>query len=166
MGNGNSNQTVNHDQWIKASFWGYVKTFLKIQATSNSSLNKNTCTYLFKKYLSCLNPEKLFSIPSWIPSFSSPKVPFNLDPPTYQQVTIVIHKMKSSASPCPLDQLSIICYKRCPYLISYLTNIIHEIWKSQAVPTTWKKGCTILVHKKGNKSDPSNFRPITLQSFP
>ena len=74
--------------------------------------------------------------------------------------------MKSSASPCPLDQLSIICFKRFPYLRSYLTNIIHEIWKSQAVPTTWKKACTILIHKKGNTSDPSNFRPITLQSVP
>ena len=29
VGNGNSNQTVNHDHWIKASFWGYIKTFLK-----------------------------------------------------------------------------------------------------------------------------------------
>ena len=50
---------------------------------------------------------------------------------------------------------------------SYVTNIIHEILKSQAVlPTIWKKACTILVHKKGDTSDPSNFRPITLQSVP
>ena len=74
--------------------------------------------------------------------------------------------MKSSASLCPLDQLSIICFKRCPYLRSYLTNIIHESWKSQAVPTTWKKACTILIHKKGNTSDLSHFRLITLQSVP
>ena len=33
-------------------------------------------------------------------------------------------------------------------------------------PTLWKKACTILIHKKGNTSDPSNFRPITLQSVP
>ena len=29
LGNGNCNQTVNHVHCIKASFWGYVKTFLK-----------------------------------------------------------------------------------------------------------------------------------------
>ena len=166
LGNGNCNQTVNHDHCIKASFWGYVKTFLKNQATLNSTLNKATCTCFFSKYFSCFNPETFFSIPSWIPSFASPKVPFNLDPPTYQQVTNVIRKMKSSAYPCPLDQLSIICFKRCPYLRSYVTNIIHEIWKSQAVPTIWKKACTILIHKKGDTSDPSNFRPITLKSVP
>ena len=45
-------------------------------------------------------------------------------------------------------------------------HIIHEIWKSQAVPTTWKKACTILIHKKGNTSDLSNVRPIALQSVP
>ena len=37
-----------------------------------------------------------------------PTVEFNLDPPTYEQATNVIRKMKTSGSPCPLDQLSII----------------------------------------------------------
>ena len=67
--------------------------------------------------------------------------------------------MKSSGSPCPLDQLSIICFKRCPYLRSYLTDLIREIWLSKTVPTEWKKACTILIHKKGNTDDPSNFTP-------
>ena len=29
-----------------------------------------------------------------------------------------------------------------------------------------EKACTVLVHKKGDPSDPSNFRPITLESVP
>ena len=74
--------------------------------------------------------------------------------------------MKSSGSPCPLDQLSIICFKRCPYLRSYLTDLIREIWLSKTVPAEWKKACTILIHKKGNTNDQSNFHPITLQSIP
>ena len=74
--------------------------------------------------------------------------------------------MKSSGSPCPLDQLSIICFKQCPYLRTYLSELIHEIWLSGTVPTEWKKACTILIHKKGNTNDPSNFRPITLESMP
>ena len=79
LGNGNSNQTVNHDRCIKASFWGYVKTCHKNQATLNSTLSKATCTCFFSKYFSCFNPEKFLSIPSWNPSFASPKIPFNLD---------------------------------------------------------------------------------------
>ena len=30
----------------------------------------------------------------------------------------------------------------------------------------WKKACTVLVHKKGDQSDPANFRPITLECTP
>ena len=32
--------------------------------------------------------------------------------------------LKSSASPCPLDQVSIIVLKKCPYLRTYLWKII------------------------------------------
>ena len=109
---------------------------------------------------------KLFVIPNWIPKLSDPVFKFDLDTPTYQQVTNIIRKMKSSGSPCPLDQLSIICFKRCPYLRSYVADLMHETWRSGTVPTEWKRACTILIHKKGNTNDPSNFRPITLESVP
>ena len=74
--------------------------------------------------------------------------------------------MKASGSPCPLDQLSVICFKRCPFLRSYLTAVIRCVWSSKSVPAEWKKACSILIHKKGNTNDPSNFRPITLESIP
>ena len=94
------------------------------------------------------------------------KFNLTLTPPTYQQITNVVRKMKSSGSPCPLDQLSIICFKRCPYLRTYLTELIRESWLSGIVPTEWKRACTIRIHKKSNTNDPSNFRRITLQSVP
>jgi hypothetical protein len=74
--------------------------------------------------------------------------------------------MKLSGSPCPLDQISIIFFKRCPYLRSYLTEIIHAAWSHGVVPSEWKKACTILIHKKRETNDPANFRPITLESIP
>ena len=74
--------------------------------------------------------------------------------------------MKSSGSPCLLDQISIIAFKRCPYLQTYLTNIIRSVRSSEEVPSEWKKACTILVHKKGDTDDSANFRPITLDSVP
>jgi hypothetical protein len=89
-----------------------------------------------------------------------------LDPPTYQEITNVTRQMKLSGSPCPLDQISIICFKRRPYLRSYLTEIIHVAWSRGVVPSEWKKACTILIHKKGETNDPANFRPITLESIP
>ena len=72
--------------------------------------------------------------------------------------------MKASSSPSPFDRISVICFKHCPYLRSFLTELIKIVWSSGCVPSEWKKACTILIHKKGDTNDPSNFRPITLQS--
>ena len=74
--------------------------------------------------------------------------------------------MKASGSPCPLEQISIICFKRCPYLRSVITRFICFIWKSGNIPHKWKKACSILMHKKGDKDDPANFRSIALESVP
>ena len=74
--------------------------------------------------------------------------------------------MKASGSPCPLDQLSIICFKRCPFLRTYLTDLIHAVWLSGTIHSEWKKACTVLIHKKGDTNIPSNFRPNTLETIP
>ena len=64
------------------------------------------CFAYFADSLTKINPNRLFD----------PKVQFNRDPPTYQQITNIIRTMKSSGTPCPLDRLSIRCFKQCPYL--------------------------------------------------
>ena len=101
----------------------------------------------------------------WIP-LAEPSIPYDLSPPSYQPVTKKICRMNASGSPCPLDKTSIIPFKRCPYLRSYRTAVFNVIWQSGEIPAGWKKACTVLLHKKGDTSDPSNFRPLTLESVP
>ena len=158
--------TFNHDRYLQRNFWGYVKNVLGRKQTLFPSFTVLECFNYFKKSLAAIHPEKLFPIPNWIPKLCRPQIQFDLDPPTYQQITTVIRKMKTSGSPCPLDQLSIICFKRCPYLRTYLTELIRSVWVSGTIPVEWKRACTILIHKKGEANDPSNFRPITLESIP
>ena len=57
-----------------------------------------------------------------------------------------------------------LCVKRCPYLRTYLTELIRSVWLSGSIPSEWKKACTVLIYKNGDTSIPSNFRPITLES--
>ena len=71
--------------------------------------------------------------------------------------------MKSSGSPCPLDQISMICFKRCPCLRSFILNICTEVLTSNTLPAQWTKAAAILIHKKGDPSLPENFRPIALE---
>ena len=84
------------------------------------TLDKSTCHEFFKTIFKCVNPTKKFRIPSWIPSFPPPRKTFDSNPPTYAEISQIIKRMKTSGSLCTLDQISIICYKRCPYLRSYL----------------------------------------------
>ena len=111
-----------------------------------------------------LSPSKRFAIPSWIPQFQALTHVFSLQPPSYQKLTAIVQRMKASASPSPLDQIPIVCFKRCPYLRSLLKEIIHIIWNSGSIPSVWKYACTLLIYKKGSTDDNSNFRPISLES--
>ena len=75
---------------------------------------------------------------------------------------------KSSGSPCPLDQISIIYFKRRPYLRSFILNICAEVLRGNTLQAQWAKAATILIchhatHKKGDPSLSENFRPITLE---
>ena len=130
------------------------------------SFSRDHCTRFFLHLFSATTPHKIFKSPSWIPSLPDPSLPFNQSPPSYDKVTTVIRRMKTSGPLCLLDKISIISFKRCPHLRSFLTNIIRVIWESGHIPPNWKKACTVLVNKKGSRDDPANFRPITLEPVP
>ena len=88
--NSHASADVDHDSLIGKNFWGYVKRFFKKNTSSLPSFNLTQCTSYFTKTLAAISPNKTFCIPSWIPKFSSPQTPFNLDPPTYQEITNII----------------------------------------------------------------------------
>ena len=96
-------------------------------------------------------------------NFKNPTTDFNMQPHTYAEATKVTMKIKSSASPCPHDQISVIAFQKCPVLCLRLTNIIQTAWRAKTFPDVWKSGVTVLAYKKGDAGNSENFRPITLQ---
>ena len=93
-------------------------------------------------------------------TFKEPTINFDLELPTYTEITKIISKMKSSASPCPLDQVSVIAFKKWPILRSHLTKIIQLAQKSRKLGNLAQQ-CQLI--KKGDPDEPENFCPITLQ---
>ena len=118
------------DEKISMNFWGYPENFFKKRALQLPLFGVSTCTDFFTKSYCSLNTTKNCPIPEYIPSLPLPISPFDLSPPSYQQITKVVQRIKASGSPCTLDSLSIIPFKRCPYLRSCLTEVFHTIWQS------------------------------------
>ena len=157
----NKMNSIDHDKEIKKNFWGHVKKFIKKPNKILPNFNREICTNYFSKILRITRPLRGYVIPEWIPRFSRPTIDFCREPPSYQEIAKIIRKMKASGSPCPLDQVSVICLKRCPYLRIYLTALVVEIWKSGHIPVTWKKD--VSTHKKRDSDKQENFHPITLE---
>ena len=127
------------------------------------TFNLIECEAYFRKTLSQPLRSAGFSLPHWIPTLSPPTVSFDDSPPSYREITRIINKCKSSASPCPFDQISAIMLKNCPILRTLLHSLMVQCWLQKDVPSCWKTSMTILIYKKGDEADPANFRPITLQ---
>ena len=153
---------------LRRTFGNILTSKLEADEKLSPTFNLSSCIDYFKNIWKCVYPGLTFTIPAWIPNLLAPKYEFQATPPTYlyAQITCIIRKIKSKSSACPLDQLSIIPFKKSAYLRSYLTAIISEVWISGRIPNAWKRAITILIHKKDSTDDPSNFRPITLQSVP
>ena len=85
---------------------------------------------------------------NWMNQLLEPTAIFDQSLPTYQGVTKIISKIKSSGSLSPHDHMSIIMLKRCAFLRTALHRIISHCWKKQTFHKTWKYAFTTLVYKK------------------
>ena len=64
------------------------------------------------------------------------------------------------------DQIPGIVLKKCAPSISIpLSNLFSNIYYSGNVPLEWKQANVVPIHKKGDKSDISNYKPISLTSL-
>ena len=153
----------DYDQEIVKNFWHYSKKFIEIPSRVLPEFDKQKWNKYFRKSLAAVNPTKLLAIPDWLPKFNDPSVEFDLSPPTNNKTCKIVKRMEALGSPCPLDQISIIYFKRCS-ICRFVLEICKEVLRRKSIPKSWQRAATILIYKKGDKSDPSNFRPITLES--
>eukprot|EP00644_Phytophthora_capsici_P018487 jgi/Phyca11/129776/e_gw1.87.183.1 len=74
-----------------------------------------------------------------------------------------LQHVKASSSP-GLDGVGYDVYKRFTIqLLPVLRAAFRCCWLYKKVPQSWKLGVVRLLHKKGPREDPANWRPICLQ---
>ena len=158
-----STSPLQDDMTLQRNYWGFCKRLFVKSKETLPSFSKTICENYFLEVLSPENPSKVFNIPSWIPRLNAPKEKFSNEPVSYKKICKVINRLKSSGSPCPSDQISIICFKRCPYLRSFILKLCNKVMSTNTIPDSWKRAVTILIYKKDDPRLPENFRPITLE---
>ena len=82
----------------------------------------------------------------------------------YERVEAGIDSLRNGSAAGP-DQISVYFLKQTKTFISRcLSNIMQSSFQSSCIPQSLKDAYVIPIPKGGNKSDPSNYRPVSLTS--
>ena len=160
--NNTINDALNHHVKINNNFWNYCKETFESKERVLMNFDESACYKHSKIALKLKRKNKSFEYSSWLKRLKNPTTELDQSPRTYAELTKTIKKMKSGASPCPLDQVSIIAFQKCSALRFRLLRIIHHCWRHKVLPSCWRNAVAVLAYKKGIPKDPSNFRPISL----
>ena len=80
-------------------------------------------------------------------------------------VTNILKNIDVNKSPGP-DGIAGIVLKKCASNLSYPLSILFDIsFSTGQLPSDWKLANVVPVHKKGDKSNVENYRPISLTSL-
>lgn len=86
----------------------------------------------------------------------------NIDPPTLDEVIKAIQCLKNNKAPGE-DGISAETIKAGGETLAKAIHVlILEIWENEHIPDEWKESVVILIYKKGDKQECSNYRGISL----
>ena len=88
----------------------------------------------------------------------------NLDPITIDEVIAAIRKLKNNKAPVEDGVCAEMLKAEENVTPKILHKIFQDIWETEDIPQSWKKGLIVKLPKKGDLGDCNNWRGITLLS--
>ena len=99
------------------------------------------------------------------PPIEPPRLAMSDDEPTIQEVKAAVQTLKNGKAP-GTDQITAEAIKAGgDILLHRLHVLLQAIWRTEQIPTVWKKAIVIPIHKKGDSRDCKNYRGISLLSI-
>ena len=152
-------------------FWRFVKSKRK-ESFDIQCLNSNGEAVSSPLKMANILNSQFTSVFTHEPSNDTPLCDFGVDQyPSTSKLVISepgILKLLQSLSPnkaCGPDELPAFILKNCGYSISkFLVPFFQRTIDAGLVPNDWKNANIVPIFKKGDKRDPSNYRPISLTS--
>lgn len=144
-------------------FWSYMPRFADFEINGSIiSDKKSKADILNNQFSSVFTQEDLSNIPDIgydrIPAIDSLSITTN---GVAKQLSLLKTNKASGPDAIPPWFLK----EHAAEIAPILTNIFQDSIESGTVPSRWKSANVCGVFKKGRKSDPSNYRPISLTSI-
>ncbi|ESO10095.1 hypothetical protein HELRODRAFT_167947 [Helobdella robusta] len=108
---------------LRHRFWWYCKKLFTPAECQSPQFNSTTCHNYFSTVLNEYSHNK-HQLPGWLEKLPPPSKPCNTNPPGYNEISSIIRKYRTRSSPCPLDQISIIPFKKCLILRTILQQLL------------------------------------------
>jgi len=93
-------------------------------------------------------------------------LPTKCDKPTKEEIGRVIKQLKNNKAERPDDIPAEALETDTDFLVELLYRLFTKIWAKEEVSSNWREGYLIKLPKKGDISNCSNYRGITLMSAP
>lgn len=84
------------------------------------------------------------------------------DPPTPEELKYIIKGLKTNKAAGPDGVVNELIRNGGDQLQKRIHNLIVKIWKEEKMPTDWKEGLLLPIHKKGDPTKCENYRGIML----
>ena len=136
------------------TFWNALKPFRPRTRNSNI-IDSNAWTQFYRP----LMPKRESAIYNTLQGVLYPDMdkPIRLD-----EVNEAIEKLAYRKAPGP-DGIPNELFKALPdTAIFTLRTCLKAIFETETLPAEWSESETVMLHKKGNKNEPANYRPIAL----
>ena len=145
----------------RKTYNGVVKDANGNKLTTDQDKN-NRWKEHFQSVLNCAEPE----VTNTWSNMNKQGLPINTSEITAAEVKQCIDKLKNHRSPGE-DLITGEMLKTLGEVgLGKLTSILNNVWQTETVPSDWKRGIIIRIPKKGDLSECSNWRGITLLSVP
>lgn len=155
---------ANSEGWFRKDRYGFIKNNLKSkQSAPSKSLTLENINAHFQSVCKPSEFEPLNF--AWINKLPLPTVtePFRTSPITAVDVSRVLRKKNSKTGSGP-DGVGYGLLKNYPAVHRFLARMFNLLLSTGTSPASWRTGKTILIYKKGDPTEASNYRPITLTS--
>ena len=158
----------SHEKAFRSNPWHYAK---KVFAdSSNTSCLNCPPSQAYSHFTESFKDDGDYcALTSWVSQVQhvpseDDLLQFDLSPITPSIIKKVLRKHPSSSSPGD-DGITYHHLKMMPSTHHFLASLFSKVLLcSHAPPTSWTHAKIIMIYKKGDTTDPANFRPIALTS--